>query len=47
MMKAIYGHIAGGCRGETPFPTFADGRRELLLCERILESHTRRAWTQV
>ena len=47
MMKAIYGHIAGGCRGETPFPTFADGRRELLLCERILESHAKRAWTNV
>jgi len=48
LFKAFYGSIAAGTFGENaPFPTFADGHKELLLCEAILESHRRRAWVDV
>ncbi len=30
-----------------PFPTFADGHREVLLCEAILRSHRERRWVDV
>jgi predicted dehydrogenase len=30
-----------------PFPTFADGHREILLCEAILRSHRERRWVDI
>jgi hypothetical protein len=29
------------------FPTFADGHREIVLCEAILRSHRERCWVDV
>jgi predicted dehydrogenase len=37
MFKEVYAAIAAGKQPENPtFPTFADGYRELLICEKIL-----------
>ncbi len=47
LFRAFYGYLAGGGTGRPPFPTFADGHREILLCEAILRSHRRRAWVDV
>jgi predicted dehydrogenase len=30
-----------------PFPTFADGHREIVLCEAILKSHREQRWVEV
>jgi predicted dehydrogenase len=46
--RAFYGHIAkGDFSAPAPFATFADGHREVALCEAVLESHRRRAWVEV
>ena len=43
-----YGFIAAGDWDvPPPFPTFADGHREVLLCEAILKSHRERCWVDV
>lgn len=48
LFKEVYAAIEEGKQPENPtFPTFADGYRELLVCERILESHRSRSWTTV
>ncbi|WP_025763558.1 Gfo/Idh/MocA family protein [Dyadobacter tibetensis] len=48
MFKEVYAAIAEGRQPENPtFPTFADGYRELLICERILESNKKQGWVQV
>ncbi len=48
MFKEVYAAIESGHQPENPtFPTFADGLRELLICERILESHRKQAWVKV
>ena len=48
MFKEVYAVIEVGKQPEKPsFPTFADGYRELLICERILESHRKQAWVRV
>lgn len=48
MFKEVYAAIEVGKQPEKPsFPTFADGYRELLICERILESHRKQAWVKV
>ncbi len=48
MFKEVYAAIAEGKQPENPtFPTFADGYRELLICERILESNKKQAWVMV
>lgn len=44
---SVYGWIASGGGGEPPFPTFADGHRELALCEAIARSSARGAWERV
>ncbi len=31
----------------SPFPTFADGHREILLCEAVLRSHRERRWVSI
>ncbi len=48
MFKEVYEAVAAGKMPETPtFPTFADGYRELLICERILESNKAQGWVNV
>lgn len=48
MFKEVYAAIREGKQPENPqFPTFADGLRELVLCERILESNKNEAWVTV
>ncbi len=43
--RAFYEYIAAGDFSATPlFPTFADGHREVLLCEAILKSHREQRW---
>jgi hypothetical protein len=38
---------AGDFSKPKPFPTFADGHDEVLLCEKILESHKGKKWVNV
>lgn len=46
--KAFYNYIAAGdFTAPPPFPTFADGHREILLCEAILKSNERGGWVTV
>jgi predicted dehydrogenase len=46
--KAFYEYIAAGDFSAPPtFPTFADGHREILLCEAILQSHREGRWVEV
>jgi predicted dehydrogenase len=48
MFREVYEAIAAGKQPENPtFPTFADGYRELLIGERILESNRKQAWVEV
>lgn len=48
LFRAFYGYIeAGNLGAPPPFPTFADGHREILLCEAILQSHRERRWINV
>lgn len=44
---SFYSFIAGGCQGTPNFPTFADGHREVLICEAIADSAKKRAWVDV
>ncbi|TWT76586.1 1,5-anhydro-D-fructose reductase [Planctomycetes bacterium CA13] len=44
----FYGQILlGDDAGEPTFPTFADGHREIVLCEAILESHRNQGWVTI
>jgi predicted dehydrogenase len=48
LFRAIYGYIdRGDFSAPCPFPTFADGHREVLLCEAILRSQRERQWVRV
>ena len=48
LYRAVYSYIeAGDFNAPRPFPTFADGHHELVLCEAIAASHQRRAWVEV
>jgi predicted dehydrogenase len=48
LFKEVYAAIRTGKQPENPtFPTFADGLRELVLCERILESNKKEGWVNV
>jgi len=43
--RAFYQYIAAGDFAATPlFPTFAEGHREVVLCEAILRSHREQRW---
>lgn len=43
--RAFYGYIEkGDFQVPPPFPTFADGHREIVLCEAILASHREGRW---
>lgn len=47
MFRDVYAHISGDRSGPPSFPTFEDGLREMVLCERIMESNKNRAWVKV
>ncbi len=48
LFKEVYAAIAEGKQPDRPtFPTFEDGYRELLICEKILESNRKQAWVEV
>ena len=46
--RAFYSYIAAGDFSATPtFPTFADGHREIVLCEAIVQSHQDQSWVEI
>jgi len=46
--RAFYDYIAAGDFSATPmFPTFAEGHREVVLCDAILKSHRQQQWVAV
>ncbi len=46
--KSFYDYIAAGdLNAPQPFPTFADGHKEILLCEAILQSHEQEKWVEI
>lgn len=46
--KSFYDYIAAGdMSAPEPFPTFADGHKEILLCEAILTSHQEERWIEI
>jgi predicted dehydrogenase len=48
LFRAVYDYIDAGDKwGSPPFPTFADGHYEILLCEAILRSHREQRWVEV
>ncbi|MBW3468047.1 Gfo/Idh/MocA family protein [Arthrospiribacter ruber] len=48
MFKEVYAAIREGKQPDEPsFPTFEDGHRELLICERIIESHRKQSWVKI
>jgi predicted dehydrogenase len=48
MFKEIYAYIVAGDMKAVPkFPTFRDGLRELVLCEKILESNKAQKWIKI
>ena len=48
LFKEVYAAIREGKQPDNPtFPTFADGLRELIICERIIESHRKQAWVKI
>ncbi len=48
LFRDFYGYLdAGDFEASCPFPTFANGNHELLLCEAILKSSRDRAWVSV
>lgn len=48
LFKEVYEAVAAGAPPALPkYPTFADGYRELLICERILDSSRSDQWTKV
>ncbi|GAO43222.1 Gfo/Idh/MocA family protein [Flavihumibacter petaseus] len=48
MFKEVYAAIEAGKQPEHPsYPDFAAGLRELLICERIIESHKKQAWVKI
>lgn len=45
---AFYRYIAAGdFAAEPTFPTFAEGHREIVLCEAILQSHREQRWVEI
>jgi predicted dehydrogenase len=43
----VYKYIADGATGAPTFSTFQDGHNEIVICEAVLESHKKQAWTKV
>ena len=47
IFKEIYEDIRNGRSKDPPYSTFKDGLRELILCEKIIESNKKQAWVKV
>lgn len=48
LYRAVYDYIhAGNYTAPKPYPTFEDGHQEVILCDRIVESHQQRGWVRV
>jgi len=47
IFKEIYTDIRNGRLKKPPYPTFQDGLRELVLCEKIVESNKKQEWVKV
>ncbi len=48
LFKEVYLAVAEGKQPAQPtYPSFADGYRELLICEKILESNQKQSWVKV
>ena len=47
LFKEVYGYVSGQRSGPASYPTFKDGLRELVLCEKIMESNKNKAWVKV
>jgi predicted dehydrogenase len=47
MFREVYENIRKGTMDGARFPTFDDGLRELILCEKILESNEKQKWVKV
>lgn len=48
LYKEVYSYIAAGeLPAKPPFPTFRDGLRELILCEKIIESSKKSEWIKI
>jgi predicted dehydrogenase len=48
LFRSVYSYLEAGDRSAPrAFPTFADGHREVVLCEAILRSHRERGWVEV
>jgi predicted dehydrogenase len=46
--RAFYDYIRAGDLSAPPtFPTFADGHREIVLCEAVLKSHQNQSWVEI
>jgi hypothetical protein len=43
----FYGSLSQSPNGPQPYPTLAEGHREIVLCEAILQSHRQRRWVQI
>ena len=47
IFKEIYEDIRNGRSSDPSYPTFKDGLRELILCEKIIESNKKQTWVKV
>jgi predicted dehydrogenase len=48
MFKEVYAAVLEGKQPENPsYPSFASGLRELIIGERIIESHKKQAWVKI
>ena len=47
LFKEVYGYVSGKRSGPASYPTFRDGLRELVLCEKIIQSNQNMAWIKV
>ncbi|MCH7409825.1 Gfo/Idh/MocA family oxidoreductase [Belliella sp. DSM 111904] len=48
LFKEVYAAVLNGKQPAQPtFPTFEDGLRELVICERIIESHKKQVWVKI
>jgi predicted dehydrogenase len=48
LYRAIYDYLYAGDFGTPkPYPTFEDGHYEVILCDKIVESHQGRRWVGV
>ncbi|WP_435017280.1 Gfo/Idh/MocA family protein [Tundrisphaera sp. TA3] len=47
LYRAVYAWVGAGGVGDRPFPTFADGHREVRLCEAIARSAASGSWEDV